>query len=183
MKTGAIVARFQVGELHAGHHHLIQSVYKKSDQVVICLGEPAFRDEKNILPFEIRRGMILETYPGAKIYKIRDHRESNELWSGNLDMILNEFENVTLYGSRDSFNSFYTGKYPYEEIPELVGFNGTLERNKMLAAIPNNTPDYRKGLIKGYHLKEEYNREFNEAYKKGIQNIIDTENDMPFSLK
>jgi bifunctional NMN adenylyltransferase/nudix hydrolase len=156
LKFGAIVARFQVHKLHEGHIHLIDSVYKKCDEVIIMLGTPSEPNERNILSFEIRKQMILETYPKAFVVKIIDHNE-DKIWSQHLDDLLTGFAQsgeVTLFGSRDSFKSFYTGKFPYEHIPEKEGLSGTALREEII-----NLKDYsiinesfRAGIIHGYNL-------------------------------
>lgn len=130
MRTGAIVARFQVASLHEGHLHLIDRVKEQCDQLVILLGEPERPNKRNPLSFEIRKAMIMETYPDVIFHQIRDHHE-DAIWNENLDNILSKYENVSLFGSRDSFFSFYTGRFPRIEISELVGFSGTTEREKI----------------------------------------------------
>lgn len=148
MKTGAIVARFQVPELHAGHIHLIDTVKEKCDQVIILLGCTEKPDERNILSFEVREDMIYETYSDYYVDKIKDHREDN-LWNEHLDAILDEWPNVTLYGSRDSFLKFYKGRYPTEYIEPFDMISGTEIRNS-LPIIHNYS--YRVGLIHGFNL-------------------------------
>lgn len=164
MKTGIIVARFQVPFLHHGHIHLIHSVVKKSDQVVIILGSPSQPDIRNILPFDIRREMIAHWWRNGGLFtdktgkytylffnEILDHHEDAR-WSMTLDKIVDRYENPTLYGSRDSFAKFYTGKHKYVNIKELKNVSGTQVRENMNAA---NNIDYRIGLIEGYTLHAE----------------------------
>lgn len=160
MRTGAIVARFQVASLHKGHLHLIDRVKEKCDKLVILLGEPELPNKRNPLPFEIRKQMIMEAYPDAIFYQIRDHHE-DKTWSENLDKILSQHENVTLFGSRDSFSSFYTGTFPYEAISELEGFNGTETREKILSLTDTkmNTESFRQGIIYGYNLRTEIEKD------------------------
>jgi len=150
MTTGVIVARFQSYRLHKGHVHLIDEVIKKCNQLVICLGTTSTINERNILPFHVRKEMILELYPSAIIHEIEDHREDLS-WSKNLDSILDAYENVTLYGSRDSFISLYSGKFNYVSIPELSGMSATNERENMNII---NNEDFRKGFIIGYKLSK-----------------------------
>ena len=156
MKTGVIIARFQVSSLHKGHIHLIEEVIKKCDKLVIVLGSPSIPNDRNILPMWVRGGMIQdfmnEYYPGFDfmIHEIRDHHE-NSNWSKSLDNILSLYKEITLYGSRDSFISFYDGehKHTYVSIPELVGVSGTNDRENMNYT---NNEDFRKGIFLGYKL-------------------------------
>lgn len=151
-RIGVIVARFQVAKLHQGHLHLIDSVYKKSDEVVIILGDSPQRDLKNPLSFGVRMGMVYQTYPDCLVFKINDH-PINAVWSQNLDNLIETIAKdaeVTLYGSRDSFQSCYSGKYPYEEIPELDGFSGTDMRNEITCKAFNKMDEnFRAGIIYG----------------------------------
>lgn len=152
MRTGAIVARFQVPALHKGHIHLIDTVLEKCDKLIVILGTKSIPDERNILSFRIRSEMLFELYPYLTIHEIRDHREDDE-WSAHLDLLLDQYENVTLYGSRDSFIKFYVGRYSYQSIPELANLSGTQERESMI--IDNNV-DFRKGVIHGFNLFKKY---------------------------
>jgi bifunctional NMN adenylyltransferase/nudix hydrolase len=151
-RIGVIVARFQVAKLHAGHIHLIDSVYKKSDEVVIILGDSPNRDLRNPLSFGVRMGMIYQHYPTCLVFKINDH-PINSVWSENLDFLITTVANgadVTLYGSRDSFQPCYSGKYPYEQIPELEGFSGTDMRNEITnKAFDKMDDNFRAGIIYG----------------------------------
>jgi hypothetical protein len=159
MRTGAIVARFQVATLHSGHLHLINSILAKVDKLVILLGEPGLPNPRNPLSFDIRKEMILQSFPDKDItfYQIRDHKEDH-IWSQNLDLHLSNHENVTLFGSRDSFRKYYKGNLPYEEIPELEGFTGTDAREKILAmAYENmNCEAFRMGVIYGFNQRTDY---------------------------
>lgn len=151
-KIGVIVARFQVAKLHRGHIHLIDSVCEKSDEVLIMLGDSPQRDVRNPLSFGVRMGMIHQTYPHTLIFKINDH-PINAVWSQNLDKVIETIANdaeVTLYGSRDSFQSCYSGKYPYEQIPELEGFSGTEMRNEITSkTFDKMDENFRAGIIYG----------------------------------
>lgn len=157
MKIGVIVARMQVPFLHAGHIHLVNEVWKRSDRILIILGTPTKPDDRNILPFELRKEMIIESYPFAYIEEIKDHREDKD-WSGHLDKIMDYYikngegedkDEIMLYGSRDCFHRFYKGKYSFTEIEELRHFSGTKMRENM--KIVNNAY-YRMGLINGFNL-------------------------------
>jgi len=156
LKFGAIVARFQVHKLHEGHIHLIDSVYKKCDEVIIMLGTPSKPNERNILSYDIRKQMVLEMYPKAFVVKIIDHNE-DDLWSQHLDDLLTGFAQsgeVTLFGSRDSFKSLYTGKYPYEHVSEKEGLSGTASREEVINLQDYSKVDerFRAGIIHGFNL-------------------------------
>lgn len=157
MSTGVIVARFQVYSLHPGHIHLIDTVIKKCKKLVIVLGKKTVPDENNILPGYIRGGMLMEylvkTYGSSldfMIHSITDHIE-DKTWSEKLDDLVSLYSDITMYGSRDSFLSFYNGKHKAEIIPELVGLSGTQQRETMTIV---NNEDFRKGMIEGFKLSK-----------------------------
>lgn len=156
MSTGVIVARFQTFSLHAGHIHLIDTVIKKCKKLVIVLWEKTTPDEHNILPAWIRSGMLMDffmkRYGPDLDYIIHQLSDSvNMTTSEHLDDILKLYNDVTLYGSRDSFISVYTGKHKSELIPEFFGISGTSQRESMTIT---NTEEFRKGMIYGYRLSK-----------------------------
>lgn len=158
-KLGVVVARFQVPYLHAGHIHLLNQVWERSDRLLIILGSPSVPNERNILPYNLRVQMVKDFYPFAEFAEILDHHEDKN-WSETLDDVLNqwqtnikplqEYYSIILYGSRDCFNKFYNGKYPFVEIPELRHFSGTDMRDRLQ---PVNNANYRLGMIHGFNLK------------------------------
>lgn len=148
MKTGIIVGRFQSSQLTEGHVELINYVAKQCDAITIVLGdcEAVFTD-KNPLPFDIRKAMILNLYPFMVIERILDN-PSDEVWSNNLDDIIQKYQNPVLYGSRDSFIKSYTGVFPFEEVPAYQEISATKvrERIKMIDSSEFNKP-MREGVI------------------------------------
>ncbi len=146
--VGVIPARFQVDELHAGHHHLITHVQSLHDDVLIALGSrrglPTVNDP---LPHEVRVGMIRESYPDIGIERIFDHPLDNRSWSRDLDdLIVTRYpdRSVILYGSRDSFIPKYTGRYETCEIPAMQNVSGTQVRREI--TFPN-TREGRQAMI------------------------------------
>jgi hypothetical protein len=154
MSTGVIVARFQTYRLHSGHMHLIDEVIKKCKKLVIVLWEKSTPDENNILPVWIRSGMLMEffmkNYGRDLDYIIHQMTSTvNMKPSDHLDDILKIYNDITLYGSRDSFLSIYEGKHKCELIPEFSGVSGTQQRESMTIT---NTEDFRKGILYGFKL-------------------------------
>lgn len=156
-QVGVVVARFQVPYLHAGHIHLLNQVWERSDRLLIVLGSPSIPNERNILPYDLRVEMVKDFYPFAHFAEILDHHEDKD-WSGSLDKLIQVYLGIvdvgskaTLYGSRDCFSKFYTGNYPFVELPELRHFSGTDMRDKLQ---PVNNANYRLGMIHGFNLKK-----------------------------
>lgn len=147
-KTGVVIGRFQVSSLHAGHRHLFDWVLRECNDLVVLLGvSTAMPSLKNPLSYELRKEMIQDVYPEAKVFPIYDH-ESDETWSGNVDKIIEENVSsgiVHLYGSRDSFGESYHGDLPVVIIPELPGYSGTQKRTEVLKPVCKDS--FRKGLI------------------------------------
>lgn len=148
MKTGVIIGRFQVDELHIGHRHFINYVSSKCDDLIILLGTaPAIFTDKNPLSFAVRKRMILDEYPEASVYKIMDN-PSDEVWSKNIDSILDIYneEDVILYGCRDSFIPYYSGRFKTLEVSMVFTADGTTTRKDIGTIVPYNS-DFRKGVI------------------------------------
>jgi len=87
--------------------------------------------------------MILEQFDSASnyqdihIYKLDDH-PSNITWSENLDDLLQTYENITLFGGRDSFIPYYSGKYPTKEISTAFDVSATQIRKDLKNKIPHD---------------------------------------------
>ena len=148
--VGVIVGRFQVDELTDGHKKLIEAVQKEHKRVIIFIGlSPCKCTVNNPLDFETRKLMLQEAYPDIEVYYIHDIG-SDVIWSDDLDGKLIDRvytdESVCLYGSRDSFLNYYSGKFPCRELEQEVFTSGT-ERRKTLAAKVNKSRDFRHGVI------------------------------------
>ena len=149
-KTGVIIGRFQIDELHDGHRDLIDHVNDNNDELIIFIGlSPLLCTYNNPLDFSAREKMLQEEYPGAIIMYIKDEL-TDEGWSENLDKMIersvNPNDDVCLYGSRDSFIRHYHGVYKTHELEQTVFTSGTDKRKKIANSVVNNT-DFRKGVI------------------------------------
>ena len=153
--VGVIVGRFQTAELHAAHRELIDTVLANHAKVLIYLGLSQVRGSINDpLDFQPRKQMILESYPADKypnlhIGYIKDNRSDSD-WSKKLDEMISDTrspaDSVVLYGSRDSFLSRYSGKFPVRELQATRQISGTELRTKISAA-PQSNPQFRAGVI------------------------------------
>ena len=152
--VGAIIGRFQVDELEAGHKSLINSVVDRHDRVIIVLGLSAVRSTKdNPLDFASRAAMIKEQYEDITIVYVND-QSSNEQWSSTVDNIISSQlppgNKITLYGSRDSFAKCYSGRFGVKELLQEDYISGT-EIRKKTALRPIMSRDFRKGAIWACH--------------------------------
>ena len=159
--VGVIIARFQVHELHEGHHYVIKQVAKNHKKIIIFLGVPQFvGTKKNPLDFDTRKKMVQSSYPDAVIVALPDNRD-NHKWAQELDKRIREVYphgDVLLYGSRDSFIPYYVdngGKFQTKELEPLGTFAGTDVR-KMISEEVKNSIDFRSGVI--YHAYNLYPR-------------------------
>ncbi|MFA6082204.1 MAG: NUDIX domain-containing protein [Patescibacteria group bacterium] len=147
--VGVVVARFQVPELTLGHQALIEFVESQVKQVLLVLGtSEAFATSRNPLSFAARREMVLASYPNVKVVSLADH-PSDSVWSTNLDQLIKKMfpdQSVSLYGSRDSFLTTYSGTLPVVDFPALPCLSGTENRVALLDN-PPTSPDFRKGIV------------------------------------
>jgi len=149
MEIGVIIARFQVHKLHDAHIELINRVCQHHKKVIIFLGVPIVHNTKtNPLDFATRKAMIQENYPNIVILPQKDQR-SNEKWSQILDSEIRVpfgERSALLYGGRDSFIPYYSGKYPVAELTTDVYYSGTEVRKEVSREILNSS-DFRAGVI------------------------------------
>ncbi len=151
--VGVMVARFQVPDLHDAHIQLVESVKKKHSRVILFLGlSPVLVTRNNPLDFEARKQMVQAKFPDVTILYIKD-QPSNEAWSKNLDAQIKDMTpnlSVVLYGGRDSFLKYYSGKYATREFEQTTFVSGTQLREEA-AKRSKTTPDFRAGVIHAAH--------------------------------
>lgn len=133
--VGVIVARFQVDELTDGHKDLIQHVADNHERVVIFLGlSRCLCTVNNPLDYKTRKFMIEKDYPDVRVLYVKDCH-SNILWSNKLDdqlqRELKKDETAMLYGSRDSFIKYYSGKFPTTKLEPKRVVSGSARRQEL----------------------------------------------------
>ncbi len=128
---------------------LIDIVCANHKKVIIFLGVPIISNTKsNPLDFATRKAMIQEMYPDVVILPQKDQR-LNEIWSQNLDsQITIPFGELPtlLYGGRDSFIPYYSGKYQVTELSSDIFYSGTEIRKEVSKEILSSS-DFRAGVI------------------------------------
>lgn len=151
---GCMVARFQINELHEGHHHVMRQVVQNHKKIIIFLGVPKFiGTKKNPLDFDTRKKMVQESYPGVVVIPLPD-QGNNQRWAAELDRRISEVYphgEVLLYGGRDSFIPHYKdggGKFDTKELEPLGSFAGS-DIRKLISEEVKNSADFRSGVI--YH--------------------------------
>lgn len=146
---GVIIARFQVHKLHEGHTSLIDEVFSNHKKVIIFLGVSVTPNTpRNPLDFATRKAMLQELYPEVIILPLKDQR-SNKIWSKKLDEKIDEpfgSKKALLYGGRESFIPYYSGKHQTMELVSNEYFSGTEIRKKVAREILK-TSDFRAGVI------------------------------------
>jgi bifunctional NMN adenylyltransferase/nudix hydrolase len=150
--TGVIIARFQSPYLHKGHFSLINSVADRHNKVVIVLGVSPVLSKRNPFDFHTREKMMKQDFPNMIVLPVADH-PSDDTWSENLDTILsNTFptEKFTLYGSRDSFLSYYSGRHQTDEAPVLDNWNASAIREELSDQV-FGSQDFRAGINYARH--------------------------------
>lgn len=153
MNTAVIVARFQTPYLHEGHMKLINEVSGQFQKMVIVLGiSPVVGSTRNPFDYPTREKLIKASYPDLLVLPLSDH-PSDTVWSQNLDRLLSETlpnEKFTLFGSRDSFILYYSGRFTTAELQQYGDFNATALR-KAHADKVESSKDFRTGIIYAYY--------------------------------
>ncbi len=148
-EVGCIIGRFQTNELHDGHINLINSVLERHKKTIILLGVANIQNtERNPLDFASRKMMIQNLYPTVTILPIRDTR-FNEKWSQDVDSIITVpygDKKTVIYGSRDSFIPYYSGKHAVIELEPSVEYSATNIRAEV-AKETLDSKDFRSGVI------------------------------------
>ena len=153
MKTAVIIARFQTPYLHEGHKQLINQVTENHAKLIILLGvSPIMGSRKNPYDYYTREKMIKKDYPNVIVLPVSDH-PSDKTWSDNIDHLLRGVfpaEQFCLYGSRDSFIPYYSGKFEAVELPEHGDYNATELRKKYADKVFDSN-DFRAGILYAYY--------------------------------
>lgn len=149
---GVIIARFQSPYLHKGHKALVESVKANHNKMVIVLGvSPVLGSRKNPLDFHTRERMIKQEYADVVVLPLANH-PIDAKWSQNLDNLLsNAFpgSKFKLYGSRDSFIPYYSGKFAVIELPETGSHSATIIREQISDRVLDSEA-FRTGVIYAY---------------------------------
>jgi bifunctional NMN adenylyltransferase/nudix hydrolase len=149
---GVIIARFQTPYLHDGHKSLIDAVKSKHGKIVIVLGiSPVLGSRRNPLDFATREKMIKKEFPDVVVLPLPDHPLDTK-WSAHLDTLLsNTFpgSGFSLYGSRDSFINYYTGRHAVVELPKNGGYSASEIREIVKEKIMDSV-EFRSGIIYAY---------------------------------
>jgi bifunctional NMN adenylyltransferase/nudix hydrolase len=153
MKTAVIIARFQTPYLHQGHQQLITQVQQNHAKLIVLLGvSPLPGSRKNPYDYYTREKMVKRDYPDVIVLPISDH-PSDKQWSENIDILLKSVfpaEQFCLYGSRDSFIPFYSGRFETVELPEHGDYNAT-DLRKQYADKVFDSNDFRAGILYAYY--------------------------------
>lgn len=167
MKLGVIVGRFQTSILTEAHKSLIERVFIECDDILICIGNSQVRNtRKEPLPYEFRKTMVDEfcnelfgnviVVPKINhtIKPIPDIGNLN-LWCERLDEIIethinetnNEYDDIMVYGGRDSVSTYYNGKFKLIVVEIIPNISATQVRNKIYEGPVQNNSDFRSGMI------------------------------------
>ena len=167
MKLGIICGRFQVASLTEGHKLLIKTVLQECDSVLVCVGVSSVRNTRNEpLPYICREQMLQEYYQNTNTIELFQHKDifpqfvvklindigNNVAWCEELDKLVDEhksdmvnvFDEVIIYGSRDSVAQTYVGKYNTKILDEVPNVSGTKSRSEIK---PSCNVLFREGMI------------------------------------
>lgn len=171
-KIGIIIGRFQVADLTDGHNYLLDTVRREfgNNNVIIFIGDTknSERTEHDPLPFEMRKEMILDSFPKMKVFKITDVGDYFK-WVKMLDERINYLKNLEIIpqdseiyicGSRDSvaekykdYGGIYDVKKYIDKKDEInKTYSGTESRKEIIRKFNPNLRDVdlRKFLIWWY---------------------------------
>lgn len=155
---GVTVMRCQAKKVTEGWKHLINTMAKDHDVIVIFLGYTGgMPNEDDPLTFDMRAAMLRDTFSHLNLIveAIPDHPLDDDLWSIMLDEAIDDIvpakRGVMLYDGRDGFWDYYTGKYrdQHVRVNEILNCSGT--ESRLNSNFPHSE-DGREALI-AYHKK------------------------------
>lgn len=153
MKVGIIIGRFQTPYIHEGYKGILRQMKEENDRVIVFLGVKEKATKKYPLSFRARKLMIHDMYPEFTVMDIENKR-CDIRWSEKLDEriqnVISAGDEVTLYGSRDSFIPYYKGKYTTKLIEAKGNISSTMVRESVVNE-PLPSRDYRIGVIAGVY--------------------------------
>jgi bifunctional NMN adenylyltransferase/nudix hydrolase len=164
-EIGVIIGRFQIDQLHEGHIALIDYVRSKHNKVILFLGVAVGEHkEEQALGYATREKMIKSAYPDVIVAPLRDIGNDDK-WSKQLDTKIREIYHhgsVVLYGGRDSFIPYYSGKFDTEDIgnaiPEVSNDISATNRRLKIKSEVRDSADFRAGIL--YHAANTYPNAF-----------------------
>lgn len=150
-RLGVIVARFQVSNPTKAHRALLDYVTDRHPKQLIILGVPLVSGKpSNPLDYGTRELMIKTYYPNAQVLPVMDTPDDDEAWSREIDkaiFIAFGREKALLYGSRDSFIKYYTGRNKTQQLDtNRADISGT-ESRAFDSRTTQNNPAWRAGVI------------------------------------
>jgi bifunctional NMN adenylyltransferase/nudix hydrolase len=93
--------------------------------------------------------MLENLYPKDIVRSVQDI-DDDAVWSTRIDQVISEFtdkyDDIVLYGSRDSFLLSYSGKHKIDYYVSVINASATEKRKLLKNAIVNST-DFRHGII------------------------------------
>lgn len=149
--VGVVIGRFQVPSLHDGHAALINEVSKNHKKVLVLVGSTpgVLSTRRNPYDFMTRKFMIEEEFPDVVVLPLND-MPRDEDWSKAVDeKILEAFSDhhsIVLYGSRDAFIPYYSGKFPVIELEHSIDISGTKVRNAVSNEV-RKCKEFRLGAL------------------------------------
>jgi bifunctional NMN adenylyltransferase/nudix hydrolase len=122
------------------------------------------RTIKNPYTFEERREELLRVFPNVKVLPLNDYLYNDELWQTNVRSILDNFEDVSIYGHTKPGNDYlnWFDDYNYVEVDSGIDINATSIRtaNYKEGTMPANAQadyefyEHEKKLFAGYPFPE-----------------------------
>jgi bifunctional NMN adenylyltransferase/nudix hydrolase len=159
---GVVIGRFQIDTLHKGHISLLDHVTKNHKKVIVFLGVAVGEHkEEQALGYATREKMIKGTYPDVVVQPLKDMGDDQK-WSEQIDSKIREVYHhgsVVLYGGRDSFIPYYTGKFKTENVGNIIDVSDSAtKRREEIKREVRDSADFRAGII--YHAANSYPNAF-----------------------
>jgi len=148
--VGVIIGRFQCPELTEGHLDLINTVKAKHKKVLILLGRSVVKVTRhNPLDFFTRKLMLNAMFPDIVVMPVKD-MGNDDAWSKGVDDQIRsafDMETAVIYGSRDGFAPYYSGKFPVVKLEAVKPGISSTEARLLASETVRDSKEFRLGLI------------------------------------
>lgn len=150
-KTGVVIARCQVPDLHSGHLALLRDVSSRHHRLIVMLGVARVPNTvTDPLDYQTRVQMMREHVPDAVFYPLGDMPGDNDGWTSQVDRALHLLfptDQFVLYGGPDSFLPAYGGHWPKVELPIVPQVKRGTDIRLETASYPIDNASFRAGVI------------------------------------
>lgn len=148
---GAVVVRFQASSPTTAQTALMNYVTERHPFQLVILGVPLIQGKMpNPLDYGAREQMIKSLFPNAQVLPVQDIPDDDAAWSREIDKqigIAFAGKKVLLYGGRDSFIKYYSGRNKTQQLDTNRADISATDSRAFDSRTSQNSAAWRAGVI------------------------------------